>query len=113
MADAEEREPDYRFTLANERTFLAWMRTSMALLAGGLAARELVSPFDVRGARTALAVGAVTLSFALAIGSLVRWQRVQRAMRRGEALPHPLAAPVLAIGVATVAGAIAVLVLLA
>jgi putative membrane protein len=111
MADEpEEREPDYRFTLANERTFLAWMRTSMALLAGGLAARELVDPFDIAGAHTAVAVGAVLLSLVLSIGSLVRWQRVQRAMRRGEALPHPLAAPVLALGVATVAGVIAVLV---
>ncbi|HKH06502.1 MAG TPA: DUF202 domain-containing protein [Acidimicrobiales bacterium] len=111
--DPDEREPDYRFTLANERTFLAWMRTSMALLAGGLAARELVGPFEVRGARTALAVAAVTLSLVLALGSLVRWRRVQRAMRRSEPLPHPLAAPVLAIGVATVAGAVALLVLLA
>ena len=28
-------EPDYRFTLANERTFLAWVRTALGLLAGG------------------------------------------------------------------------------
>ena len=55
----------------------------------------------------------MTLSLVLALGSLVRWRRVQRAMRRSEPLPHPLAAPVLAIGVATVAGAVALLVLLA
>ena len=39
-------EPDYRFTLANERTFLAWIRTALGLLAGGVAVRQLVQPFD-------------------------------------------------------------------
>jgi putative membrane protein len=95
-----EREPDYRFTLANERTFLAWMRTSLALLAGGIALRELVEPFEVRGARTALAVAALALSLVLAVASYVRWVRVQTAMRRGEPLPRPLAVPLLATGVA-------------
>ena len=31
-------EPDYRFTLANERTFLAWQRTSLGLMAAAVAA---------------------------------------------------------------------------
>ena len=35
-------EPDYRFTLANERTFLAWIRTALALIAGGVALVQLV-----------------------------------------------------------------------
>ena len=34
-------EPDYRFTLANERTFLAWIRTSLGLMAVGLAVAQL------------------------------------------------------------------------
>jgi hypothetical protein len=33
----DEQEPDYRFTFANERTFLAWIRTALALIAGGVA----------------------------------------------------------------------------
>ena len=33
-----EQEPDYRFTLANERTYLAYLRTSLACYAGGLSA---------------------------------------------------------------------------
>src|SRR3984893_15268857 len=32
-----EGEPDYRFTLANERTFLAWQRTALGLLAAAVA----------------------------------------------------------------------------
>lgn len=30
-------EPDPRFTLANERTFLAWIRTVLAVITGGVA----------------------------------------------------------------------------
>jgi putative membrane protein len=103
--------PDYRFTLANERTFLAWMRTSLALLAGGIALRQVVPPFGVRGVRTTLAVAAVVLSLLLAVGSYVRWSQIERAMRRGEPLPHPLAVPVLATVIAAVAGAVAVILL--
>jgi putative membrane protein len=113
-ADAAEHgpEPDYRFTLANERTFLAWMRTSLALLAGGIALRELVEPFEISGARTALAVSSVALSLVLAVAAYLRWARVQTAMRRGEPLPRPLAVPVLALGIAVAGAAAGLLVLL-
>jgi putative membrane protein len=110
--DHAEREPDYRFTLANERTFLAWMRTSLALLAGGIALRELVEPFEVSGARTGLAVTALALSLVLAVASYVRWVRVQQAMRRGEPLPRPLAVPLLATGITVVGAAAGLFVLL-
>ena len=54
-----EREPDYRFTLANERTFLAWLRTSLSLLAAGVAVVQLVPAFPIPGAR-ALTGGLLT-----------------------------------------------------
>ncbi len=113
-SDEGERQPDfpdYRFTLANERTFLAWMRTSLALLAGGIALRQVVPSFGVRGVRTTLAVAAVVLSLVLAVASYVRWSQIERAMRRGEPLPHPLAVPVLATVIAAVAGTVAVVLL--
>ncbi|MGH9228703.1 MAG: YidH family protein [Acidimicrobiales bacterium] len=103
--------PDYRFTLANERTFLAWMRTSLALLAGGIALHQVVPSFGVRGVRTTLAIAAVVLSLVLAVASYVRWSQIERAMRRGEALPHPLAVPVLATVIVAVAGTVAVVLL--
>ena len=106
--DGGGQEPDYRFTLANERTFLAWIRTSLALLAGGIALDALSEPLT-EGARTVLAVAAVALSLALTASSYVRWRQVQGAMRRGVPLPHPWAVPLLATGVAVVAGAVAVL----
>ena len=106
--DGAGREPDYRFTLANERTFLAWIRTSLALLAGGIALHAL-SESLTETTRTVLAVGAVALSLALTVSSYLRWRRVQEAMRRGIPLPHPWAIPLLATGVAIVAGTVAVI----
>lgn len=101
------REPDYRFTLANERTFLAWIRTSLALLAGGIALNEIAGPFSNESTRTALSVAAVALSLVLAVSSFTRWRQVQVAMRRNQPLPHPWAVPLLATGTAVVAGIVA------
>jgi putative membrane protein len=52
----DEQEPDYRFTLANERTFLAWIRTALALIAGGVAVVHLVPAFGIPGVRHALSL---------------------------------------------------------
>ena len=102
--DAEDGvEPDYRFTLANERTFLAWIRTSLGLLAGGVAVRQLIEPFDVTGGRTVLALLAIAASAVLAGGGFLRWRGVQRAMRRGEPLPPAHLVPVVAVGLLVVA----------
>lgn len=35
------KDPDYRFSLANERTFPAWIRTALAILAGALLLHQL------------------------------------------------------------------------
>jgi putative membrane protein len=75
----DEQEPDYRFTLANERTFLAWIRTALALIAGGIAVVQLVPAFG-SGVRHALAVLLTTGGDLLAALAVRRWQRVQAAM---------------------------------
>jgi putative membrane protein len=78
--------PDYRFTLANERTFLAWVRTSLALMAAGVAVVQFVpGPAVLRHT-----LGLVLVSFGgiLAGVSYGHWERVERAMRLGERLPH-------------------------
>lgn len=108
--DDAEHEPDYRFTLANERTFLAWIRTSLALLAGGVALNEFADQFSTESTRTALAVTAVVLSLVLAVSSFFRWRQVQRAMRRGQPLPHPWAVPLLATGLVGVGGVVALVI---
>jgi putative membrane protein len=79
-------DPDPRFSLANERTFLAWVRTSLAMVAGGVALHAL----PVSGPhwlRTTVAVGLIALGAVISVGSFVRWARVERAMRHHEPLP--------------------------
>lgn len=98
--DSAGRDPDYRFTLANERTFLAWLRTSLALVAGGVAVVSLVPEFGFVGARQVLGVALAGLGVAVSGGSLLRWRRVQAAMQHEQDLP-PTRMPLL-LGVALV-----------
>ncbi len=98
--------------MANERTFLAWIRTALALLAGGLAVRELVSTFDVGWARTALAVACILLSVAIAVLGYRQWVMTQQAMRAGEPLPRSPGIPLLSAGVVVVAVMAALLVVI-
>ena len=100
---AEGTEPDPRFTLANERTFLAWIRTALALVAGGIGLEAFVPRLAVPGLRQALAIGLVLLGSAVSATAFGRWARAQRAMRLGEPLPVPRLAPLLGIGVAVTA----------
>jgi putative membrane protein len=110
---AEGREPDPRFTLANERTFLAWVRTALALVAGGIGLEAFVPPLAVPGLRQALALVLVLLGAGVSATAFRRWQQAQRAMRVGEPLPLPRFAPVLAYGVAAVAVVAVVLLVVA
>ena len=86
-ASRDEQEPDYRFTLANERTFLAWIRTALALIAGGIAVVQFVPSFGIPGVRHGLRVVLTAGGGLLAALAVRRWQRVQTAMRREEDLP--------------------------
>ncbi|PEH50825.1 YidH family protein [Micrococcus luteus] len=101
-------EPDPRFTLANERTFLAWVRTALALLAGGVAVEAFTGALFAPPVRVVLSTVLLVLAALLALGAGARWLRVERAMRHGRPLPLPLIVPVLAGGLV-----LAVVVLLA
>ena len=83
----EGEEPDYRFTLANERTFLAWLRTALALLAGAIVLTQLVPPFPIVGLRTGLAALLALTGTVVAMFAYRRWVVTQRAMRHGSPLP--------------------------
>ena len=93
-------DPDYRFTLANERTFLAWIRTALALSAGGLAALTILD--DVRG-QEVLGIGLLVLGFATAATAYRRWALNERAMRLNVPLPPSRLPLAMAIGVAIMA----------
>ena len=85
-----EIEPDYRFTLANERTFLAWQRTALGLLAAAVAVVQLVPELSIAGARHVLGIILGLLAILTAGMEILRWQQVDRAMRRDLPLPrHP------------------------
>jgi putative membrane protein len=78
--------PDYRFTLANERTFLAWVRTALALMAAGVALVQYVPAIGT--GRHILGFALIALGGLLAGTSYSRWARNERAMRLGRRLPH-------------------------
>ncbi|KUP98319.1 YidH family protein [Thermobifida cellulosilytica] len=96
------KEPDYRFTLANERTFLAWIRTALALVAGSVAVLHLVPLRWHDGTQASVGVGLAVLAVAITGYAPVRWWRVQRAMRESRPLPPTPLPLVTAIGVALI-----------
>ncbi|MER6203536.1 DUF202 domain-containing protein [Streptomyces sp. NPDC001586] len=107
----EGETPDYRFTLANERTFLAWIRTALALVGGGFAVDQFLP--DLRwGVRVSMAVALLAVGAACALRAVNHWVRCERAMRRGEDLPLSRFPVVLSLGVGLVGVAMVVVVLL-
>ena len=93
-------EPDYRFTLANERTFLAWIRTALALAAGGLAA---VSLLDQVALGETLGVILLALSFLTAASAYRRWALNEQSMRLDQPLPTSRMPMIMAVGTAVIA----------
>jgi putative membrane protein len=92
--------PDYRFSLANERTFLAWIRTALALVAGGLAAAQFLPELPIRYLREVISIALLLLGGAVALRAVDHWARSERAMRLGEDLPASRFPAVLALLVA-------------
>jgi putative membrane protein len=95
-------EPDPRFTLANERTFLAWIRTALAMMAGGIAVEAFTADVFDPHLRKPLSITLLVLGMLISASACVRWLNVERAMRRRAPLPLPLLVPLLSIGGALV-----------
>ncbi|GEN22935.1 membrane protein [Halomonas cupida] len=98
----EGTDPDPRYTLANERTFLAWVRTALALMACGVAIEtftaDLLSPL----LRSTMAASLLILAAAISGCACLRWLAVERALRRKESLPLPLQVPIVSVTLALV-----------
>lgn len=103
-------EPDVRFTLANERTFLAWIRTSLALIAGGVALEVLGLDLHPQLRLAASLILVISGAVTPALGWL-NWARTEVALRTSQPLPSSLLGPLLGISV-SVAGVLILLAIL-
>jgi|ERR1700691_1428627 putative membrane protein len=102
-ADAvgEGTEPDPRYTFANERTFLAWSRTALALVVAGLGVVQLLPPFPgVPWGRHVLGVPLIVFGGVVAVTAYLEWVRNERAMRLRQPLPQSVMPKLLAVVVA-------------
>ena len=104
-------EPDYRFSMANERTFLAWIRTALAVLAGGILLEQLATRLQPLGVLSLIAVLLAVLATVLSGGAYLRWRANEIAMRHAAPLPASAAIPLLAAGLMVVGALSAALLL--
>ena len=84
---ASPPHPDHRFSLANERTLLAWLRTALALVAGGVALAQFAPDLGVHDGGPVVAVGLVLAGLATAAAGHRRYLRNERAIAAGQPLP--------------------------
>lgn len=98
------QEPDARFTFANERTFLAWIRTSLGFLTAGLALGALAQYAPEAHSQAHLAAIVLTVCGVLCAAlAILRWARHERALRLSRPLPSTLAMPLLTLALVAVA----------
>ncbi|HEX9063625.1 MAG TPA: DUF202 domain-containing protein [Streptosporangiaceae bacterium] len=103
-SEPDGTEPDARFTMANERTFLAWSRTALALVVGGLAVAQLLPPFaGVPWGRSAIATPLILLGAVMSVLSYTEWKANQRALRHGAPLPSSRLPMILAVTITVIA----------
>ena len=105
--------PDYRFSLANETTFLAWIRTSLALIVGALGIDQLFPDIAPAPLRISMCVALAVIGAALAVLAYRRWGHMEEAMRNNRELPYSGVMLVMTIGVSAAAFILAVLLLAA
>ncbi len=77
---------DARFSLANERTFLAWVRTALASVAGGVAAAKALS-FDHELLRWLVAAPPILAGALMAGLAPQRWRATEDALHAGRPIP--------------------------
>ena len=95
LKDGEE--PDPRFSLANERTFLAWNRTALAILVGAIAFITLNNGFFEKKTADTIFLALIMMSILMSFSAILRWFRVEYALRMKKPLPYPCMAPILSI----------------
>ncbi|MCE9891081.1 DUF202 domain-containing protein [Kluyvera intermedia] len=90
------KTPDYRFTLANERTFLAWIRTALALMAGAVGIEQFSPQLSSAELRTSISTLLLLAASAMGFMAWRRWRQNEYAMRLDSNLPYTRALVILA-----------------
>jgi putative membrane protein len=72
---------------ANERTLLAWIRTSLGLMTAGLAITQLLPPFRFAGGRRSIGLPLIALGIWAAAAGYRQWAANERAIRAGTPIP--------------------------
>ncbi|MCW2781025.1 MAG: hypothetical protein JWR35_1474 [Marmoricola sp.] len=91
---AEQTDPDVRFSLANERTLLAYQRTSIGLIAAAIT----VAHFFGDGAIVVtLSLGLLVAGAIAGVGGYLRFRAVDEAIREGRPMPGSMSPHVLSI----------------
>jgi putative membrane protein len=101
-------DPDPRFSLANERTFLAWIRTALALLAGAAAVHVIELDLSAAAAR-AVSAGMALAGLLCAVNGWWGWMRTERALRTARPLPSNAGGAILTVVVVIAAIVVAAL----
>jgi putative membrane protein len=96
------QEPDPRFTLANERTLLAWARTALGSLVAGLAVSELLRA-EPYAARLVVSLPLIAIAGTIAVASYSRWREIERALRLNRPLPYSATFAPLSVAIALMA----------
>ncbi|WP_081586128.1 YidH family protein [Tsukamurella sp. 1534] len=102
-------EPDVRFSLANERTALAWIRTALALIAGGVTLTTVAGLSTIPAPLYAVSAAACTAGAVLSVVAVRRWSANERALRLKAALPAPVHLAWLVVGIVVAAAGLCVL----
>jgi putative membrane protein len=105
------RRPDYRFSLANERTFLVWIRTALALIAGAIGIDQFAIRLGSPQVRTILALALFAAGGLLGGMAYRRWARTEAAMRVDADVPRTAMLPMLTVFVVVLAIGLAAIVL--
>jgi putative membrane protein len=100
---SEGDEPDPRWSLANERTVLAYSRTALAFLVAGVALGASRDFADTPWWLATLGVPLALCGGAIAWAGARRFVATQRAIRTGEPLGAPVAAAALPVVIAAIA----------
>ncbi|CAI1040001.1 YidH family protein [Serratia entomophila] len=85
---SQGKTPDYRFSLANERTFLAWIRTALAFMAGAVGINQFASEFGTPAIRQGLAIALTLAAMVLGLMAYRRWKANEKAMRHDGDMPY-------------------------